>query len=399
MGFTMVKIAPLSPLIPKNADEFCTNPYDVIEEEEEMELKKIPHSLVHLILPDGEGDEKYSNAAAVFEQFREENLFDSVAEPSIFVYHQESSAFSQEGFILGISLEDYEQGNIIRHENTREKPLQDRIKIYEATKVIPGLVWTVYRQNPEVQAILEQIKQTEPVFQIEKYGYTNILWKESDPSIIANLQSLMQEEKVFIADGHHRCAAAAAFRRQRLEELGDIADAPWQNVMAYMASDHQVRILPYNRLIKKLPMKPEIFLKKLESVFEIKKVSAGFNPKQKHESAMWLNKAWYLLKYKGPSNEPLQDLDVSILQERVLDPILNIRDPRSDENIAFIGGLTDPKEMENAIQQAKGALFFNLYPVSIFDLESIAENGEMMPPKSTWFDPKLLSGMLLNVLM
>ena len=188
---------------PEYPDEFVLNRYDVIEEEEEMELKKIPHSLVHLILPDGEGDEKYSNAAAVFEQFREENLFDSVPAPSIFVYRQESPTFSQEGYILGISLDDYEQGNIIRHENTREKPLQDRIKIYEATKVIPGLVWTVYRQNSKIQAVLDMIKQNDPLFQIEKYGYTNTIWAESDPSIIDTLQILMQEEKVFIADGHH----------------------------------------------------------------------------------------------------------------------------------------------------------------------------------------------------
>ena len=146
-------------------------------------------------------------------------------------------------------------------------------------------------------------------------------------------------------------------------------------------------------------MKPEVFLKKLEKIFDIKKVNTGFNPDRKHEIAMWLNKAWYNLKYKGPFNELIHDLDVSILQEKVLDPILIIKDPRSDENIAFIGGLTDPNEMEKAVIQAKGALFFNLCPVSIYDLEVIAENGEIMPPKSTWFDPKLLSGMLLNVLM
>lgn len=391
----MVKIKAFTPLIPKNPAEFCTNPYDVIEKEEELELKKNPNSLVHLILPEGDGDAKYQNAAKEFKRLLDRKLLIQVKEPSIFVFRQESAKFSQEGYLLNVSLEDYEKGNIVKHENTREKPLQDRIKIYNATKVIPGLVWTVNKANPKIKAVLTQVKKRDPLFKFELNGYTQIVWQESDPAIIKQLQDVLADEKIYIADGHHRCAAAADYRKRKLKESQD-PNANWQYAMAYMASDDQVRIMPYNRVIRKLNLSEAEFLNKLKIIYDIKLQKKAFNPTKKHEIAMNLKGKWYQLTVLKPESNPLKDLDVSILQDKVLDPILGIKDPRSDENIFFVGGEQNLPEMDKLINEQGNAIFFNLYPVQMKDVEAIADSGQVMPPKSTWFDPKLLSGLVLH---
>jgi uncharacterized protein (DUF1015 family) len=396
----MVKISPLQPYIPADPSEFCTRPYDVIEPDEEQALKKNPRSLVHLILPDGEGDAKYEHAAQIYQQFKDSGTITRVDTPSIFVYRQGSPEFMQEGFIVGLSLDDYDCGCIIRHERTREKPLQDRVKIYEATRVVPGLVWTFYRANPRIKDVLDAITRHEPLFSFPKYGYENTLWRESDPEVISDLQALLATEYVYIADGHHRCAAAAEFRERRLAELGDDAawDAPWQSVMAYVAPDDAVRILPYNRVIRRLPMDDAEFIEKIGEIFTVTQDAGAFFPGKKHEFAMCLRGTWYCLVYEDEEPTPLQDLDVSILQERVLGPVLGIEDPRSDENLFFVGGVTDLEALEANVTTCGNDMLFLLYPVQVQDLEQIADGKDVMPPKSTWFDPKLLSGLTLNEL-
>ena len=174
-------------------------------------------------------------------------------------------------------------------------------------------------------------------------------------------------------------------------------DAPWQNLLTYVASDDQIRILPYNRVIRKLSIKENDFLKNLESYFEIVLMKNSFNPGKKNEIAICLKGTWYKLLVKNKEFKTKRDsLDVAILQDKVLEPILGIKDPRSDENIFFVGGSQDPKEMEKYVTEKGNDLFVNLYPVDIRDLELIADKGGVMPPKSTWFDPKVLSGLVLH---
>jgi len=180
----MVLISSLKPFLPKNPEEFCTNPYDVISKEEELELKKNPKSLIHLILPDGIGEEIYQNALKAFEKFKKEKIIIREKESCIFVYRQESDQFSHQGLILGVSLEDYESGNIIKHEHTREKPLEDRTKHITTTKVSAGLVWTVFKTNKEINDLIENIKKQKPLFDFKKLGYRHLLWKEKDVDII-----------------------------------------------------------------------------------------------------------------------------------------------------------------------------------------------------------------------
>lgn len=395
----MVRISTLSPYCPNNAIEFTTNPYDVIEKEEEEELKRNSNSLIHLILPDGEGDELYHNALSAYELFKESNIIVREENPCIFVYRQESTEFNQEGIIMGVALDDYDKGNIVKHEHTREKPLKDRTRHIETTNVAAGLVWSVFRADFEINKIIEQIKKGKPKFDFEKYGYRHILWQETDSTIINKLANLFENKKIYIADGHHRAASAAEYRKHQLK-IGnntENTDARWQYLLSYVASDDQIRILPYNRVIKKLRDDEDDFIEKLEEIFEVKKINKAFNPDMKNTLAICIRGKWFELIVKDKIfNSKRDSLDVAILQDKVLKPILGILNVRADENIFFVGGIQDPTIMEKYITEKGNDIFFNLFPVDIRDLESIADSGGVMPPKSTWFDPKLLSGLVLH---
>ncbi len=174
-------------------------------------------------------------------------------------------------------------------------------------------------------------------------------------------------------------------------------DAPWQYLLSYVASDDQIRILPYNRVIKRLRMEEKEFLEKLEEIYKITPMKQAFNPENKNQIALCINGKWFKLTVIDKSFKSKRDsLDVAILQDKVLEPILGISDPRSDENIFFVGGIQDPIRMEKYGVDGGNDLFINLFPVDIRDLESIADKGGVMPPKSTWFDPKVLSGLVLH---
>ena len=395
----MVLVSPLKPFIPINPAEFCTNPYDIISKEEEQELKKILNSLIHLILPNGEGTEIYENAAKAYNDFKERKIIEQEKTPSIFVYRQESAHFSHQGLIIGIALKDYGDGNIVKHEHTREKPLKDRTNHIVTTNVAAGLVWTVFKANNKINQMIEQIKEKSPKFNFKKYGYKHILWQETNSTVINKLKDLFKKEKIYIADGHHRAASATEYRKIQLKKSNkdEKSEEPWQYLLAYVASDDQIRILPYNRVVRKLPISKTDFLKNLEEIFNIELIEKAFNPVEKNEIAMCLMGKWYKLTIKNKKfKSKRESLDVAILQEKVLEPILGISDPRADENIFFVGGIRDPKEMEKYITEKGNDLFFNLYPVDIRDLESIADKGGVMPPKSTWFDPKVLSGLVIH---
>jgi len=184
----MVLISPIRPYIPIDPEEFCTNPYDVISKEEEEKLKKNPNSLIHLILPEGTAEEIYENAGKAYREFKKKKIIKKEEKPSIFVYRQESAQFSHQGLIMGISLQDYEDGNIVKHEFTREKPLKDRTNHIVASNVAAGLVWTVFQANKQINTLIETIKKKEPKCDFKKYGYRQLLWQETDLKIIEKLK-------------------------------------------------------------------------------------------------------------------------------------------------------------------------------------------------------------------
>ncbi len=382
---------------------FAIKPYDVIEKEEELELKKNPKSAIHAILPEGEGEEVYSNAQKEMEHLIDEEIIVQDKEPSIYIYRQESESFSHEGIITGVDIRDYDEERIKIHEYTREKPLANRTAHVTATRMNTGLVWNAYKQNPAIQKLINKVKKTKPEFDFNAYGYRNLLWKVSKEKLIKKFQEAFAPLDIYIADGHHRIASAAAYHKKRAEQAGTpyVENANWNYVMLYLASDHQVRILPYNRVIRELPMEATDFLKKVGETFSIEVVDGVFSPNQKHEIGMFLGNTWYRLSPKQLEFENYIDgLDVSILQNHILDPILGIKDIRKSDNIFFVGGLarTESKEMSRYVTEKGNAIFFSLYPVSMKDIEIVADQKGVMPPKSTWFDPKLLTGLLFNPL-
>jgi len=403
MDIIMVKIKPIRAFRPKDVKYFAIPPYDIIEKEEELELKKNPKSSIHLILPEGEGEQVYSNAQKEMERLIDEEIIVQEEEPSIYVYRQESEEFGHEGIITGVDIRDYDEERIKIHEFTREKPLADRTAHVTATRMNTGLVWNAYKQNNSIQNLINKVKRDKPVYDFEAYGYRNLLWKVSKEKMLNKFQEVFAQVDIYIADGHHRIASAAAYHKIRAEQAGTsyIENANWNYVMLYLASDHQVRILPYNRVIRKLPMEATEFLKKLGETFTIEVVDGEFAPTQKHEIGMFLGNTWYKLTPKQMEFENYIDgLDVSILQNHILDPVLGIKDIRKSDNIFFIGGLTASQsgEMSKYVTDEGNAIFFSLYPVSMQDIEIVADQKGVMPPKSTWFDPKLLTGLVFNPL-
>lgn len=397
----MVKIKGIKAFRPVDAESFVIKPYDVIGKEEELLLKKNPNSAIHVILPDGTGDEVYVNAERNLKRIIDNKLLIQDEKESVYLYRQESSNFSHEGIIFGVSLKDYEEGRVKRNEHTRDKPLKDRIAHITSTKMNTGVVWTSYKKNQVIEKDILKIKENQPIVDIVKYGYRHILWKIDDQSRIGELKSSFEDVDLYIDDGHHRSAAAAAYRKKMMEATqGEVSENEnWNYFMVYAASNHQVRILPYNRVIIKLNMEVHDFIEKISVNFLIEKIQGDFKPTATHEIGMFIENNWMRLTVKKKEFDSFsQSLDVSILQELIISPILDIKDIRNDENIFFVGGLTDPKDMASFVTEKGNSVFFSLFPVSIKDLEKISDLGTVMPPKSAWFDPKLLSGLLFNPL-
>lgn len=362
---------------------FCTKPYDVISKEEAEALRKIEDSAIHIILPVGSGEEKYENARRAFEKIRKKMVKD---EPSMYLYKEGDEKFSHRGFIFCVSLEDYEKGMIKKHEETRQKPLQDRIRHIEALKTQTGLVWTIFKRNEEIKKIMDEIEEGKPIYDFHKYGFRHQLWKIDED--IEKIKDAFRHLYLYIADGHHRIAAAWHYWKKH-------GGGEARYVMVFAANDDEVKILPYNRVIRNINEKN--FIEAIKKDFYVEEMREIKEP-EKHEIQMYYRQRWYkLLPKQIPNNIP-DSLDVSILQNKILEPILGIKDVRKDENIFFVGGDLDRKEYEKLVDEEGNDAVFYLHPTSIDELEAVADAGLNMPPKSTWFHPKLLTGLVFHLL-
>ena len=370
----MVEVKEFSGLRPLNPEEFCIKPYDIIDDKEAIELRKNENSAIHVILPLGD-EERYKNAKKEFERLKKNMIMD---EPSIYVYKEGNNEFSHRGFIICVSLEDYEKGLIKKHEETREKPLQDRIKHIEATKANTGLVWTIFEKNDKLKKKMDEIMALPSIFDFEKYGYRHQLWKINDGKLINQIKEIFSSLELYIADGHHRMASAYHYWKKH-----DGSEAKY--VMIFAASDDEVRILPYNRVIRKIKNKNFY----VEEMYDLKEP-------EKHEIQMYYKSRWWKLIPKEIDNGVVDGLDVSILHNKIIEPILGIKDVRKDSNIFFVGGNLSRKKYE-IIGEKNDAIFY-LHPTSVEELEAVARAGKNMPPKSTWFDPKLLTGLVFHLL-
>ncbi|MDD5502220.1 MAG: DUF1015 family protein [Candidatus Thermoplasmatota archaeon] len=372
----------------KEPQEFALKPYDVISDAEATEMRKNYKSGIFIEIPLGEGEEKYKVAAKETEKFSKELIVD---EPSIYVYEESSKEFTQRGFVVCASLQDYLDGKIKIHEKTREAPLKDRIKHLEATKTNTGLIWLIFRKNGKIKRMMSQIQKEKPIIEFPKYGFTHKVWKVSDKETIQKVKDAFAPLELYIADGHHRCASAAEIYKRRVAEGKPNGEHAY--VEAFCASEDELRIMPYNRIIRKLPMPFDALIEKMGEKFKVK--PAKKDKPAHHEVLMYGNRQWWSVKPKKVPKGDVESLDVSIIQNDLLAPILGIADPRKDPNIFFEGGVLTKADMQK-FGDAGNDLVLYMHPTSMKELMRVADAKKDMPPKSTWFDPKLLSLLVFH---
>jgi uncharacterized protein (DUF1015 family) len=307
----------------------------------------------------------------------------------------------QTGLVCGSSVNDYENDLIKKHEFTRPEKEQDRINHIKTTGAQTGNVFLAYRNVEAIDNLIEQWKKDRSAV----YSFTaddkvqHTIWVVNDTDTIRHITSLFEEEvpNTYIADGHHRAASAAKVRK----ELGEKATEDADVFLTTLFPSNQLAILDYNRVVHDLNgLTPETFVEELRKDFSIEPAQEAFFPKELHQFGMYINGSWYkLTANKGIySDDPIGVLDVTILQNAVLDKVLNIKDPRTDTRVDFVGGIRGLKELEKRVDAGTAAAAFSLYPVSIQQLFDIADSGNVMPPKSTWFEPKLRDGLLTHLI-
>ncbi|WP_456377852.1 DUF1015 domain-containing protein [Lutibacter sp.] len=415
----MAIIKPFKGLRPPKAivEEVACLPYDVMNSDEAIEMasgKKA--SLLHITRAEIEfdsdtdpHDEKvYSKAKSNFKAFQEKGYLVQDKENHYYIYAQTMNGKTQYGVVGDAACEDYLNGVIKKHELTRPDKEEDRKILTRHLEANIEPVFFTYRAVPEIDAIVSDIvtnNDAEYDFTAED-GFGHHFWVIEDAAINKKLEELFKEKVpcTYVADGHHRTAAAAGmskeFRKKNPNHTGNEA---YNYFMAVHFPDTQLQIIDYNRVVKDLNgLEPSEFLEKINKHFEITKTSSTvIKPEKLHDFSMYLNGNWYGLTAKNTTfndDNPIDSLDVSVLSKFVLEPVLNIKDLRTDTRIEFVGGIRGLSELSKRVDSGEMAVAFALYPVSMNQLMNIADTNNIMPPKVTWFEPKLRSGLVINKL-
>jgi uncharacterized protein (DUF1015 family) len=408
----MAKIAPFKALRPQAqfAKQVASRPYDVLNPKEaKTEAQGNPISFLHITKAEIDLPEETDlHSEAVYLKAKE-NLDAFIAHETLFreskacyyIYQLVMNGRSQTGLVCGSSVDDYENNIIKKHEFTRPEKEKDRIDHMKTIRAQTGNVFLAYKTTASVDAVIEGWKATHsPVYDfIADDGIAHSIWVVNDDATIAQITALFASEVpcTYIADGHHRAASAAKVR----QALGAAAGAEADYFLTTLFPSGQLYIMDYNRMVQDLNgHTDEILLQQLAPHFTIEKTNGAFSPSALHDFGMYLGGQWYRLQAKEGSytNDPIGVLDVTILQEKILTPLLGIDDPRTNKRIDFVGGIRGLGELEKRVNSGEMAVAFSLYPVSIEQLFAIADSGQVMPPKSTWFEPKLRDGLLTNMI-
>ena len=407
----MAKIKPFRAFVPGPGleEKVAALPYDVYSGQEAREaVAGKPLSFLNIDRPETQfppqedmyGEKVYKKAGQMLEAWKKQGIFVQDPAESYYLYELTWKGRTQTGLVALSWAQDYEKGIIRRHENTREEKERDRIRHVEACRAHTGPVFLAYRQREEIDRAVEQIKQSAPFFDFQSEdGVRHRGFRISEKSICDFLERAFDRVPfTYIADGHHRAASAvkAALERRR---AGAALQDESQYFLSVLFPHNQLQILPYNRAVKDLNgMEPEEFLSRLEDCFTVTPFgNKAVEPKEKGTFGLYVKKGWYRLVWKGRQGitGAVEGLDVSLLQSYVLEPLLGISDPRRDVRLQFVGGIRGTKELERLVQDNMAAAF-SLYPTSMEELLSVADQGLLMPPKSTWFEPKLRSGLFLH---
>lgn len=390
------------------AEKIATLPYDVMNRKQAAEMAAgNPLSFLHVTrseidLPettDPYSDAVYAKAVENFTQLKTAGSLIRESEPTVYLYSQEMDGRIQYGVVALCNVADYENGNIKIHEKTRRAKEDDRTKHVDRTNAHSGPIFLTYRDNESIISMMNQTAQTEPLYRITAAGgIIHTVWKIADSAAV---QSAFQNLPAFyVADGHHRAASAARVAKMRREansnHTGD-EDYNWFLTVLFPAG--QLKILPYNRVVFDLHgQTQEAFFQGLEKEFTVSATDKKM-PDAPGTVCMYIDHAWYLLTPKAAlPHDPVASLDVSILQDRVLAPLLGIDDPRESNRIDFIGGIHGTTALERRVDAGEAAVAFSLYPTTLDQLMAVADANRLMPPKSTWFEPKLRDGLLVNTI-
>jgi uncharacterized protein (DUF1015 family) len=385
-------------------------PYDVLSSEEARAVTdKNPYSFLHITkaeidLPEGtdvHSEKVYLKAADNLFIFRDNKILVRDEKPAYYIYELTMNGRKQTGLVCVSSVADYENNIIRKHELTRPEKEKDRIDHMRITGAQTGNVFLAYKSDVSLSQLISNWKEAHETANdfVADDGIGHRVWVVHDPQTIREITEIFQKQIPFtyIADGHHRAASAGKVKNALGKEAGP--DAAY--FLTTLFPSDELRIMDYNRVVKDLNgLSVSTFLDKLEKNFSIEKINAAFSPGSLHHFGMYMDGNWYHLTSRENSfpNDPIGILDVSILQENILAPILGIQDPRTDNRIDFVGGIRGLKELEKRVDSGQMKAAFSLYPVSMDQLFDIADSGQIMPPKSTWFEPKLRDGLLTHLI-
>ena len=388
-------------------------PYDVMSSKEAREIVKnnkysflrVDRAEVNLAESVGEYDKVvYDTANQVLENMIEKGLYIQEKTPAIYIYQQIMDGRGQKGIVCCTSVDDYINNIIKKHERTRLLKEIDRVNHVDICNANTGPIFLTYRNNDEISSIVEEWSKKVPVYDfISEDGNGHRVWIIDDNIIIEKLVKLFKSIKyLYIADGHHRSASAVKVALNRTKQLGKYTgDEEFNYFLSIIYPDTELKVFDYNRTVKDLNgLSEEEFFSKVEESFYLSKSEGNkpVTPKKKHEFGMYMNKQWFILRAKDGSfdeNNSIDSLDVSILQNNLLNPILGISDPTKSERIEFIGGIRGLKELENRADTDM-KVSFSMYATTIDDIMNVADNDKTMPPKSTWFEPKPRSGIFIH---
>ncbi len=409
----MAKVKPFCAIRPKEGMEktIAALPYDVYNRSEACEVvRENPLSFLAIDRAETQfSDDVDTYADCVYEKAKslmwervEQGLFVQDESANYYIYELVMNGRSQTGIVACASIDDYQNNIIKKHENTRSDKELDRIRHVGALEAQTGPIFLAYRAKEEINAVVDRTKKNSALYDfVSDDGITHRVWIISDAADIKAIEEAFASmNEIYIADGHHRCASAVKVGLQKRDaNPGYDGTEEFNYFLSVLFPDEQLMIMDYNRVVKDLNgLSENSFLDRLDDIFEVQKIGEQAQyPTVKGEISMYLYGVWYRLKVRPEftSKDPIEGLDVTILQKNVLGPVLGIEDPKTDKRIDFVGGIRGLKELEKRVA-TDCEVAFAMYPTSIGELFAVADAGLLMPPKSTWFEPKLRSGIFIH---
>lgn len=401
----------LRPVTDKAADVVAP-PYDVLNTAEARErVVGHPLSFLHISkpeidLPEGTDPyaaEVYAKGAENLQKLISDKVLVREEKACYYVYRLIMGEHEQTGLVVSASVADYDTNRIRKHEYTRPDKEDDRVRQIDALNAQTGPVFLTYRNNKIVEGITDKVSKTSPTYDLTADdGVKHTIWVVTDDNDIATLTTTFDGmDCLYIADGHHRSASASRIAASRNEGKG-VEDAAHDYFLSVIFPDNQMQILDYNRVIKDLNgLSEDELIEKVKKNFSIEAVNELYKPQKSTEFSMYLKGQWYKLQANAdliPENDPVGALDISLLQNNLIEPLLGVSDPRRDKRIDFVGGIRGLEELEKRVDSGEMQIAFAIYPTSLSQLMDVADANEVMPPKSTWFEPKLADGLVSHVL-